>query len=353
MVSAHPRNIGEDDYLAPVPDTPFWNEAMATMVADGATGISASLYISRWWGKPVIMRHMIAFLLPGNRAVFARNYGTPPDTRTPHVAGFEITPLGDGRIRYTYDGPMDLRRQSDVASYGLGSGPTVRVTFDLIFSSRLPVWDLQATHPSGHKTDPLFPGGHAEQLGQLDGIVTIDGATFELKRASTCRDHSRGVRDWSAHHSHMWLNTEFESGWGFCSFQSSVVGRPGIALNAAVLFKDGKTIPATMHTEGQLKPGDDIWRPFEIVLKPVGIDPIAIQVGDLWNCWPFGIYDPGDLYWGVPAGVPDPRAFWTTEQSGVFRVRGEIGYGRVERCNRDIIVDDLWRRSVSPDKFAR
>lgn len=349
MTNAAPLSIGQDDYLADAPDTPLWNEAMAVMIADAATGITACLYVSRWWREPTVLRHMISIMLPGDRALFSRNYGRSPDGRLASIAGLTMQPLGDGRIRYTFDGPMDDRTQSETSQHGLGTGPTERVRFDLIFSSDLPVWELKS--PGGH-ADTLFPGGHAEQLGQTNGLIHIGDETHELKDASTCRDHSRGVRNWSTHHSHVWLNAQFESGWGFCSFRSSTVGQAGYSLNAGVLFKDGESFPATIETEGLIRPGSDIWAPFDIRLVPQGHDPIEMHVARMWNCGQFGVYAPGDLYWGVPTGAPDPRAFWTLEQSGEYHALGEVGTGRVERCHSEILVDDHWRGMCTPEKIA-
>lgn len=354
MSAKYSNVIGDDDHLVTeLPGVPMWNETMAGMFNDPKTSISACLYLGRWWGEPTMLRQMIAFLLPGDRALFSKNYGRPTNPPVASAGGFTMEPLGDGRIRYSYDGPMDLRKQSEVASNGLGTGPTVRVTFEFIFSSDMPIWDLHATDPHDDHQDLMFPGGHMEQLGRISGTLSFEGETHIIDAAPTIRDHSRGVRNWSTHQSHVWINGQFPSGWGFCCFRASIVGKPGFALNSAALFKDGRIYGATIETEGLTRPGSDIWAPFDIVLKPEGLDPITITVANMWQNYQLGMFEPADLYWGVPTCGPHPKAAWSNEQSGEFRCNGEVGYGHVERCNRDIVVDAHWRSMCTPEKLAR
>jgi len=347
--------IGDDDYLvSEVPDVPLWNETLAVMFADPKTSVSALFYLGRWWGKPTTLRQMLAFLLPGDRALYIKNYGPPQQGKVPSAAGLTMEPLGDGRIHLTFDGPMELRKQSDVARYGMGTGPTVRAEVDMIFSSTMPIWDLHATDPHEEEKDLMFPGGHMEQLGKVTGTLKFDGEVVQIDQAPTVRDHSRGVRNWSTHHSHVWINGQFPSGWGFCCFRGSIVGQPGYAMNSAALFKDGKIIGATVETEGLTHPGSDIWKPFDLILKPEGQSSIKIHVANMWNCYQLGMYEPADIYFGIPTSSADSDiATWSLEQSGEFHCDGEIGFGWVERSNRDIGVDDHWRSMCTAEKISR
>lgn len=353
--SKYSNIIADDDLMvADVPDVPMWNETMAGMFTDAKTSVSALLYLGRWWGEPTTLRQMVAFMLPGDRALYAKNYGRQPEARLPSAANLTMKPLGDGRIHYTFDGPMDLRKQSDVAANGLGTGPTVRVKADIIFASDKPIWDLHATDPHDTENDLMFPGGHMEQMGKFTGYMEFEGERFEFNEAYGVRDHSRGVRNWSTHHSHVWINGQFPSGLAFNCFRASIVGQPGYALNSAVIIRDGKMTGATIETEGLTKPGSDIWAPFEIVLKPDdGSTPVTIKVTKLWNCYQLGMYEPADLHFGAPTTVADPKSAWSLEQGGELSCDGEVGYGHVERCNREIVVDDHWRAMCTPEKIAR
>lgn len=349
------RNIiADDNSLVPVvPDVPLWNETMICTSDDPVTGISSSFYIGRWWGKPTTLRQMVTFLLPGDRGLFARNYGPCPKDGPPSVAGLTMEPIGPCKIRYTYDGPMELRKQSKVAQDGVGTGPSVRVEMDFTFSSKLPIWDMHANDTHGDEGDLMFPGGHMEQLGGVSGTVKFNGETITIKDSPTIRDHSRGVRDFIRHHFHLWINCQFPSGWGFCGFRANVRGQSEPAMNTAALMKDGKVIPAMLETNGQTVPGSDIWQPFEVTLKPEGMKPIHIKVVRLWQCYHIGMYDPADVYWGAPACADDPKATWSMEQAMEVRVDGETGFGHLERCNRDIVVDDHWRSMCVPGKMDR
>ena len=269
------------------------------------------------------------------------------------VMQLTMEPIGPCKIRYTYDGPMELRKQSKVAQDGVGTGPSVRVEMDFTFSSKLPIWDMHANDTHGDEGDLMFPGGHMEQLGGVSGTVKFNGETITIKDSPTIRDHSRGVRDFIRHHFHLWINCQFPSGWGFCGFRANVRGQSEPAMNTAALMKDGKVIPAMLETNGQTVPGSDIWQPFEVTLKPEGMKPIHIKVVRLWQCYHIGMYDPADVYWGAPACADDPKATWSMEQAMEVRVDGETGFGHLERCNRDIVVDDHWRSMCVPGKMDR
>lgn len=351
--SKYSNTLGDDDYLvSEVPNVPLWNETMVCTTDDPVTGISSSFYLGRWWGKPDTLRQMVTFLLPGDRALFARNFAPCPDSGPPSVAGLTIAPLGDGRIRCTFDGPMELRSQSDVAKNGVGTGPTVRVQADCTFHPSLPIYDVHAGDKHAEDDDIMFPGGHMEQLGLVSGWFTFNGETYELKNAPSIRDHSRGVRDFRRHHYHTWMNCQFPGGWGFCGYRGAVRGQEGPAMNSYAVFKDGKIYAATLETEGQIFPGTDIWAPFRAVLYPDGLDPIQLEIAKIWHCYQIGMYDPADVYWGVPTRA-DEKAAFSLEQAMEVRANGETGFGHLERCNRDIVIDDHWRRMCTPDRMDR
>ena len=346
--------IGDDEYLlSNVPEVPLWNETFACLIGDPVSGLSSNFYIGSWWGRPDTLRQMIHIQLPGDRALFAKNYELRPRGGYPSAAGLSMEPIGQGQIRYSYDGPMDLRKTSEVSQNGVGSGPTVRAKFDFIFSSKLPIWDLHATDPHSDDKDVMFPGGHMEQLGKMSGSLEFDGESVTVDGGPTIRDHSRGVRDFSKHHSHIWVNAQFPSGWGFYTFIAKVPGESAEAVNAAALIRDGNVIPATLETDGMLMPGSDIWAPFDLILRPTGLEPVRIRASRLWNCFQIGMFEPADVFWGVPSGAHDHRAMWALEQSCEFESNQEAGIGHVERCNRDIVVDDKWRSMCTPEKIAR
>jgi hypothetical protein len=327
---------------------------MAIMFGDPATGISSNIYIGRWWGEPTMLRQMLVFCLPDGRALFAKNYGRSPEGQLPSAAGLVMRPLEDGRIHCTFDGPMDLRRQSDYATHGLTSGPTVRVTIEMHFHSDFPIWDLHATDTDHDvKKNLMFPSGHMEQLGFVSGTLRFADEEYRIDKAPTVRDHSRGVRDWRTHQSHVWFNGQFPSGWGFCAFRAAIVGQEGHAMNSAALFRDGKVYPATIETDGLIVPGMDVRQPFTITLIPDGLDPIRIDVTGMFNHYVLGMHDPADLNWGVPSDPDDPATTWSNEQSAQLRCGDEIGYGHVERCNREVKLDDRWRAMFADDRLLR
>jgi hypothetical protein len=348
--------IADDDQLtASIPDVPLWNETVMCMFEDTKTGISSLFYLGRWWGHPTTLRAMVCFMLPNDRAVFVRNYGPARDGLLPSAAGLTMTPNGDGTIHYTYKGPADIRKQSDVAKNGMGTGPSLLMEADFTFTPAFGMWDLHAMeshdHAAEEKADLMFPGGHMEQLGSMTGTVKIGDEVFRVENAYANRDHSRGVRDFIKHHSHIWIYGRFPSGWGFCSFRASTVGVPGYSMNTAVVFKDGKLFPGTIETEALHVPGSDIWKPFTFTLKANGLDPIQVNGSRLWNFYQLGMYHPSDLYWGVPTGKPNPAAYWSMEQSVDIVSSGEVGTGHIERCNRDVVVDDAWRSMCTPEKI--
>lgn len=340
MATSNSLIIGDDDWMvSEVPDVPFWNETMATVLTDPDSGMASCFYIGRWWAEPTILRAMLAFALPGDRALFSRNYGRSPEPRLPSAAGFTMRPRPDRTIDFSYDGPMDLRSQSEVSCNGLGYGPTIRAKMHFTFTPLMPIWDMFAD-TAANTANPMFPAGHKEQLGQLHGILEFEGETFEVSRGFAFRDHSRGVRNYAKHHSHILVTGRFPGGWGFCAFKSRAAD--GNGLNKAMIFRDGKMIPATFETDGLEQYRDDIWRSFDVRLV-TGTETIEVRVDELWNSYQLGLITPADPHWGVPLGADNPPSTWAQEQSIKLRCGNELGYGNLERCSRDVVLDQHWR----------
>lgn len=163
-----------------------------------------------------------------------------------------VEPLEKWRLRFS--GHMadieDSRRLYEVSPETLKA--TV-VELELDFEGMSQCFDFKNTHPAalaemivgaGTRFSDLrqvanVSGAHYEQAMRVSGTIKIGDETVPF-RGSGQRDHSWGVRDWSAPRLWTWLTCQFPSG---LAFNLSRVAIASVDVFFGFVFRDGVSCP--------------------------------------------------------------------------------------------------------------
>lgn len=274
------------------PDTPLWSENYAAMFVEPAEGVVIFTSMGRWYGDPTLWREVIGIGLPGDRVIFARNYGRGigPTGPAPALGSWEtITP--EKTLRLHFDGPMQEGTLDSLTTDGPRLSTMNRCVVNLEFEALHPLWNMRGT---SHEAQTVAGGMHVEQIGAVNGTVEYD-RTYEFKNGYSIRDHSRGTRDPKDFYRYCWISGHFpESNRGVYVYlmQSRGTGDDGMA-NAAVsdgeslhsaevmvrpyltTIEDGQELPTfvvksdlgEMQVKGTRRIGrvlNSFWRPFDV-----------------------------------------------------------------------------------------
>jgi hypothetical protein len=117
----------------------------------------------------------------------------------------------------------------------------VRVQFDLDFSGLHPIFNYRDCPLSAlqEKLSKNVASEHFEQYGKITGSLLIDDDTYEINALGE-RDHSWGVRHWTAPQRWVWLTCQFNKDFAFNITKLSVSEGD---IDAGFIHINGKTIP--------------------------------------------------------------------------------------------------------------
>lgn len=132
-----------------------------------------------------------------------------------------------------YDGEMINPYQPD--------DPPVPVKFNLQFIGlhsmfnyrECPISELQEKHSKNVASE------HLEQYGKIKGTLLIEDKSYEINALGE-RDHSWGVRDWTAPKRWVWLTCQFNKEFAFNITKLTVAEGD---IDAGFIHKNGKTQP--------------------------------------------------------------------------------------------------------------
>lgn len=172
-----------------------------------------------------------------------------------------LEPLKEWRIRFN----REMADIDDSRKFSEISPDTLKFTdveVDLRFEGMAPCFDFKNTHPTAIaemivKAETRFgdlrqvavvSGAHYEQPGRISGTIRIRDEEFPF-RGSGQRDHSWGIRDWSAPRLWTWLTCQFE---GELAFNLTRVAIASVDLFFGFVSRDGVNYPlrrAALETE--------------------------------------------------------------------------------------------------------
>jgi len=347
-----PHSIIDEEYPVEVlPDRPLWGENYVLTYYDREADLGSLLSMGRWVLQPGIWRNMSYIALPNDRVLVSRNYGHSPDPRVADSGIFRLEVLEPGRrLRYTFDGPIEERTQTDLNTGGYRIGQNSPLRFELVFESELPIWDMHAAglHEETENAAANFnsPEGHVEQHGRISGtIVYGDGESYHLRDVPATRDHSRGIRNFTRYKGHIWGNGIFPGGRSFHIFTLKTQGFDGVATGRAAAIVNGRLhdIELASDTGGWLDAPGHLFAPFTMKFRSRTLGEFEVEAIELRSSVPLALTMPADHYWSVPTGSRVKNMTWVNEQKVIWRWDGEEGCGHIERGNsRFSATDPAW-----------
>lgn len=147
------------------------------------------------------------------------------------VKGLSYAKLEDEkRWAIRYEGPL----------VRMGTQEVVMASLDLEFRCLNPVYDYRdSVTAEGERIARRVASEHLEQFGRMTGSVRINGSETAISGLGE-RDHSWGVREWTAPKMWIWLTAEFDE---------------GTALNVTkLLTEEGEVSAGFIHLHGRNLP---------------------------------------------------------------------------------------------------
>jgi hypothetical protein len=144
---------------------------------------------------------------------------------------------------------------------------------DLAFTPTTPTIDLCRGLPE-REVDALRPLGahHLEQSGVWTGEIAVDGRPHRIE-AMGARDHSWGLRDWTALDHSRLFTASFGKDLAFHALTLSVAGR---TVEGGFVWKGGRVLHVTrvLYTTER---DDGVVRAFEVELTTAGGPPLRAR----------------------------------------------------------------------------
>jgi hypothetical protein len=114
------------------------------------------------------------------------------------------------------------------------------VSFDFTYRALSRTFDYKECMTGEREVpDSANAAEHTEQTGTVDGFAVIDGKTISISGLGE-RDHSWGLRDWTAPSVWVWLSCQFSQRLAFNATRL-IVGKD--VVDGGFLFKDGDNVP--------------------------------------------------------------------------------------------------------------
>ncbi|MFO1426719.1 MAG: hypothetical protein U1F11_07040 [Steroidobacteraceae bacterium] len=228
------------------PAAQYWSENYALVMGDPESGVALLYSAGTWYQDPRIWRENLVISLPDGSILVSRNFGRRPPCQAvgASLSRYEVLqPLAQARLQF--DGPATGHDLRGLLHAGAIGGRTHRVQLAALFAAGAPMWDMHAG--DGHDATSIAGSMHIEQLGRCDGELVVDGRSYAIRGAQSCRDHSRGVRNVAPYRNHCWINGQFAGGRGFQLYVFRMHGIEGLALSRAVITEQGRQHPATVE----------------------------------------------------------------------------------------------------------
>ena len=275
------------------------SENYALTGGDEQAGISVFCSIGRWYAYRGIWRQLWFITLPNGDVIFSKHYGAGDDAQGPNtgLGGIEIIEP-EKCLRLHYDGPSWLSTPDRLAIQGATQSPSIHAKLDIQFLSDQPIWDMHG----GHSESAAIAGRmHYEQVGRLNGSIECNGQRFELTDGFANRDHSRGPRDVSRYHHHVWASATFDNGDSMqvYAMQSDACGTEGYDMSQASVIRDGKLYSVELKILTLLGDQPTKRQPDKIELSSeLGVFKISLQ--KVLSQAPLSFAYPFDMMVGVP-----------------------------------------------------
>jgi len=190
-----------------------WNESFYFNYYDKNNHICSFMRIGLTPNKE--SKNMFVFLLMPNLKLGMRAEAPYKDHTTSTSLKLTINDLTFEKIQdedewnLSYEGPM-------IDPHNPQAGPPVFISFKLKFSAAHPIFNYRDCPITKHQEQlsAEVASEHLEQYGTVKGTLSINDVTFEINALGE-RDHSWGIRDWTAPKQWIWLTGQFREKTAF------------------------------------------------------------------------------------------------------------------------------------------
>ena len=289
--------ISHEYPLAKQLDSELWSENFALAMSDTTNEISMLYSIGTWYDDTSIWREKLSIQMPDGHILIGRNYGrnTGGSVVSGALSRYEIIEH-EKQVRMQWNGPVWSHSFDELMTRGFNGGLARNLNLDVHFEATTPIWDMKK---DGQKDKTGITGAmHTEQLGRCHGSLRYNGQNWAISKALSCRDHSRGKRDFAPYKTHCWINGEFENGRAFQLYAAEIYGLDGPALSSATVIEDGVHYPATI-THVEFISGHDDYRKRQTIGLESAIGKMQIEVTRVRSCLPVSVVTPFEAQAGI------------------------------------------------------
>jgi hypothetical protein len=307
-----------DEIRSSIPeDKPDWTENLCWTMHDPRSGISLYGHLGRMQPNRAIWEGLSLIYLPNGQLLVNRSLGV--SVAAARNAEYDYRPLVPLKLwRYCFEGVAQRVDPRDLRTRPLGDEPFEAVSYDLIWESLQPVYDM---HNSERGSERM----HLEHGGTVKGAFTIGGQRVTVN-CTGYRDHSVSQRTFTTLNSETWAHCAFPSGKVFSILEVSRVERQ--VLHGQV-YENGRMLHATPQMVPDLD--DSSGRPHHGVIRA------ATEKGEVEVEWqtidgrfvPFNLLEPVGMRPGIDRSRAD--AMVAVQCPARFVWDGEGGYGWLER----------------------
>jgi hypothetical protein len=230
----------------PTSDNPDWNESYYFVFYDKEHNLGAMSRVGFKPNRPEGMTFLFFYLPDGRAAAFHATDDGHEYPKALKVEGMTHECIEDGKWRYTFEGPLvvvkDPETLPDVRSNPALIDDLIDATVDLEFIAINETYEY-----SEHMTPEALELGkktgdvHWEQIAIINGKIRLGDAEYEVKDAIGQRDHTHGIRDWTAIDNWFYFVIWFSK--DLALNPAAVFDKEGNLGPGGFIFRDGRNIP--------------------------------------------------------------------------------------------------------------
>jgi hypothetical protein len=221
----------EYDILHEVGEQKDWNESFYFNFYDRGNDLCGFMRIGLQANKKE--KSVFCFLMmPDGSIVGAKEHVEMADT--------ELIGKGLKFEKVEADKKWVLHHEGELMRMDKGEQAPVMVTFNLEFEALNEPFDYRkCVSGENEKISQPVASEHIEQAGRVTGTVKVGDKEYTVKALGE-RDHSWGMRDWTAPREWIWITCQFSDDY---AFNITKLEMDKGDVDAGFLFMDGQTIP--------------------------------------------------------------------------------------------------------------
>lgn len=231
------------DKLHPYGEQKDWNESFYFNWYDQKHGICCFTRIGHT--PNIHQKNMfLFFMLPDGKKLGIRKNNQIEDKSTGENLIVHVDELTFKKI--TNEKEWNLQYDGTVSNIYQPKDSPLSIHFDLTFRGIHPIFNYRdcPITPLQEKLSKNVASEHLEQCGEITGTLTIEDQTYEINALGE-RDHSWGVRNWTAPKQWIWLTGQFNKEFAFNVTKLSVAEGD---IDAGFIHSNNKTYPIKQVT---------------------------------------------------------------------------------------------------------